>query len=76
MNDHKTGNELGKKRGFGKLLRRLGKDQRGLSTVEYIIILVLIAIAAISVWSEFGGAIREKVQGSTDKINDLSLGGN
>jgi Flp pilus assembly pilin Flp len=44
------------------------RDDRGLSTVEYVIILVLIAAAAVTTWSKFGGMITEKLKGAENKI--------
>ena len=36
-------------------------DERGLSTVEYVIILVLIAVTGIAVWSSFGKTVQTKI---------------
>ena len=52
-------------------LRTLGRDEKGLSTVEYIIILVLIAIAAIGIWTQFGEAVIERVDESTREIEGM-----
>ncbi|MEM1414889.1 MAG: hypothetical protein AAGH15_08310 [Myxococcota bacterium] len=52
-------------------LRKLAKDQEGLSTVEYIIILVLIAVIGIVAWESFGQAVKDKVDNATDKVNAL-----
>ncbi len=49
----------------------LQHDQAGLSTVEYIIILVLIAVLAIVVWRSFGEAVEYQVRDSTTDINGL-----
>lgn len=49
----------------------LVRDERGLSTVEYVIILVLIAVVAIGVWQAFGSAIMAQVSGATQDINGL-----
>jgi Flp pilus assembly pilin Flp len=35
-------------------VRRLGKDKRGLSTVEYTVLLVLIVAGAVSIWNKLG----------------------
>lgn len=40
---------------------QLVTDERGLSTVEYVIVLALIAVAAIGIWSQFGKTIITKV---------------
>ena len=41
--------------------RSLARDNRGLSTVEYIILLALVAVAAISAWTQFGEALIVKL---------------
>ena len=53
----------------------LVKNTRGLSTVEYVIILCLLAILAIGTWDKFGGAIREKLDNATDEIEQLGSEG-
>ncbi len=50
-------------------------DDRGLSTVEYVIILVLIAIAAIGTWRAFGGTIMAKIDSSNAAIRDMEGNG-
>lgn len=54
-------------------LRSLRDDERGLSTVEYIIILVLIAVIAITAWKQFGEAVEFHVRDSTTQVNNLGL---
>ncbi len=49
-------------------------DERGLSTVEYVIILVLLAVMAIVTWRSFGDAIKGQVNSATNDINDLRSG--
>ncbi len=51
------------------------RDDRGLSTVEYVVILVLIAIAAISTWRAFGGTIMAKIDSSNIAIRDMEGNG-
>jgi Flp pilus assembly pilin Flp len=51
----------------------LTHDERGTSTVEYLILLVLVAVIAITAWTEIGGALIEKIRYATDAI--ASLGG-
>ncbi len=65
------------------LLRRLGavraqalalhmmRDERGLSTVEYVILLALIAVVAIGVWSEFGGNVHDAVENSNEQFETV-----
>ena len=63
-----------------KLARRVAgktsivRDERGLTTVEYVIILVLIATLAIFAWGKFGKAVTAKVDSSTTQIEDLDKG--
>lgn len=63
---------------FMNLVRRatdrnsLLRDERGLTTVEYVIILVLIAVMAIGVWQKFGTAIQGQVTGSTKAVDELT----
>jgi len=49
----------------------LVEDEAGLSTVEYIIILVLIAVLGIVAWKQFGQAVEYKVRESTTQVNTL-----
>lgn len=49
----------------------LRKDDQGLTTVEYIIILALIAIAAIAAWTTFGDSIQTQATGSASTIGGL-----
>ena len=50
---------------------RLKKDEQGLSTVEYIIILILIAVAGIALWQSFGSAVTSRIGASTSAINGM-----
>lgn len=51
----------------------LVRDERGLSTVEYVIILVVVAVAAIGLWGKFGAAVKGKVTESTTEINGMKV---
>jgi Flp pilus assembly pilin Flp len=54
------------------LLRRARKD-KGVSSVEYIIILVLVALTGIAVFKVFGGQIKVKMQtANTAMQNDVN----
>ena len=48
-------------------------DDRGLSTVEYVIILVLIAAAAVGTWTTFGKTITGKITDSNATIGSVSI---
>lgn len=47
------------------------RDERGLTTVEYIIILCLIAIVGFGVWQQFGSTIKEKTEGADGTMQTL-----
>ena len=49
----------------------LAKDERGLSTVEYVLLLALVAVACIGAWQTFGGTIISKVDEKGSKIDAL-----
>lgn len=51
--------------------RTLFQDERGLSTVEYVIILVLIAAAALVSWQLFGATILAKIHDSDVAISTM-----
>ncbi|MEZ4339625.1 MAG: hypothetical protein R3B82_23625 [Sandaracinaceae bacterium] len=52
-------------------MRRLLEDQRGLTTVEYIIILCLIAVVGFAVWKQFGQTVEYKAKGANNVVNTL-----
>jgi len=47
-------------------------DERGLTTVEYIIILCLIAIVGFAVWKKFGETVKTRVNESDQTLNMMS----
>ena len=54
-----------------RVKRSLLRDKRGLTTVEYIIILCLIAVVGFGVWKRFGESVKTKVGGSADRVDEL-----
>ena len=48
------------------------RDTRGLSTVEYVIILVLVAVLAIGTWRTFGSTVKAKITESNTAVEGLS----
>ena len=48
---------------------RLFRDTRGLSTVEYVIILALIAAFSVGTWKTFGQKVKTYIGDSTRTIN-------
>lgn len=53
----------------------LARDERGLSTVEYVIILVLIAAAAIGLWVTMGEKLRAKIEGANTELDKVTIEG-
>ncbi len=51
----------------------LARDERGLSTVEYVIILVLVAAAAIGLWVSFGTVLRTKIGAATNELDKVEI---
>ena len=49
-------------------LRKLWKDEEGLSTVEYALLLVLIVIVGITAWQTLGASVNGKVLEVNDTI--------
>jgi Flp pilus assembly pilin Flp len=52
------------------------RDDRGLSTVEYVIILAIVAIGAIGVWQTFGAAVTAQVDNATTGMGTLTPAAN
>jgi len=55
-----------------KQMPSLLKDQRGLTTVEYIIILCLIAVVGFAVWKKFGETVKERVGEADGTLGTMS----
>lgn len=49
-------------------LQRLRCEERGLTTVEYAIVLCLIAVVAVMTWKEFGALINDNLEEGTTEI--------
>ncbi len=54
-----------------KISRSLMRDQRGLTTVEYIIVLGLIAVVGIAAWQQFGETLIGEVEAADGYISDV-----
>lgn len=52
-------------------LRRLLRDQRGLSTVEYVIILALVAVVGFVVWQVIGRTAASRNAGAEGVVDGL-----
>jgi Flp pilus assembly pilin Flp len=51
-------------------LRTLQNNEEGLTTVEYAIVLALIAIVAIGAWTALGTAVSSKAQDAATQIGN------
>lgn len=54
-----------------KNLRSLHQNTEGLSTVEYVIILILIAVVGITAWRTFGNTVVTKINSGNSQISGL-----
>lgn len=54
-----------------KEVTKLAADQRGLTTVEYIIVLGLIAVVGIAAWQKFGETLTGEVEAADGYIADV-----
>lgn len=52
----------------------LMKDERGLSTVEYVILLVLIAAACVGLWVTLSGSLKAKMGEAQGEIDKVTIG--
>jgi Flp pilus assembly pilin Flp len=50
--------------------RSLLRDQRGLSTVEYTVLLVLIVAIAVGTWNTFGKNVHTQLTKSNQEFED------
>jgi Flp pilus assembly pilin Flp len=59
------------------LLNKLKSDDRGLSTVEYVVLLVLIVAVAVALWNVFGNTVTGKLSDATKTFdNNVQTGKN
>ncbi len=52
-------------------IRSLLADTRGLSTVEYIIILCMIAVVSFAIWQKFANTVKTKVRNAPTTAGGL-----
>jgi len=58
-----------------EMAKGLWKDEEGLTTVEYALLLALLVVAAIGVWTAFGGRVQAIVQDSDAAMDDVTTTG-
>lgn len=61
-----------KTRQSSRRAQQLLADTRGLSTVEYIIILCLIAVACFAIWGMFGQTVNSRISEANDTMGTMS----
>ncbi len=52
--------------------KRLWSDDRGLSTVEYIVLLAVIVVGAIGIWKSIGGNLITSLENAEAELGDLN----
>jgi len=50
----------------------LWRDEEGLTTVEYALMLALLVVAAVAVWTSFGARVRTSITQSTTAFDTAS----
>jgi len=53
-------------------MRKLWKDEEGLTTVEYALLLALVVVAGISAWQGLGTTVQNTVTDSATTINGIN----
>lgn len=61
-----------KTRQSSRRARQLLADTAGLSTVEYIIILCLIAVACFAIWQQFGQTVNSRITEADGTMGTMS----
>ncbi len=56
---------------LGRVARRLSCDERGLSTVEYVILLVVIAALCVAAWNALGHEILSKLGVGASQVESV-----
>ncbi len=51
------------------MLDAIYRDEDGLTTVEYALLLALLVVAAIGVWTSFGGKVQATVGSSSNAFD-------
>ncbi len=49
-------------------IKRLWKDEEGLTTVEYALLLVLIVVVAVTAWQTLGTGVKTKVESVAETV--------
>ena len=57
-------------------LTKLARDQRGLSTMEYAVLFVIIVVGGLTLWTNLGAKLTTQMNNGTTKFNDTLEKGN
>lgn len=52
-------------------LRALCRDERGMSTVEYVILLAVIVVGAVGFWNQIGTDVKDHLESAQGEIETL-----
>lgn len=52
-------------------LRHLSRDDRGMSTVEYVILLAVIVVGAVGTWNSIGDKVKASLGKAETEINTI-----
>jgi len=55
-------------------IKHMWADEEGLTTVEYALLMALLVVAAISVWTIFGGKVKQSVSSSSNAFSNTLAG--
>ena len=55
-----------------EMAKGLWSDEEGLTTVEYALLLALLAVASIGVWSTFGAKVKNAVTASGNALTNAA----
>lgn len=50
---------------------RFFRDERGMSTIEYVILLAVIVVGAVSVWNQIGSKFKKSLGAANEELNYL-----
>ncbi|MGI5818074.1 MAG: Flp family type IVb pilin [Armatimonadota bacterium] len=51
---------------------KLWKDEEGLTTVEYALLLALVVVAGITAWTTLGGNVSDQVEVVGDRVGGVT----
>lgn len=55
-----------------EMAKKLWKDEEGLTTVEYALLLALLVVAAITIWTTFGDTVRNSITRSDTALQSAA----